>query len=58
MGVHEYKLNETTYKKQAMQAAKELGYSGSVIKQLREAKTDVELSRIMRMARMRSFRDK
>ena len=58
MGAHEYKLDETTYKKKAIKAARELGYSGTVIKQLKEAKTDVELTRIMKTARMRSFRDK
>ena len=51
-------LDKTTYKKQAIKAARELGYSGTVIKQLREAKTDVELGRIMKTARVRSFRDK
>ena len=58
MGIHEYKLDETTYNNKAIQAARELGYSGTVIKQLKEAKTDVELSRILKTARVRSFKDK
>lgn len=58
MGVHEYKLDETTYKNKAIKAARELGYSGTVIKQLKEAKTDIELSRILKTARVRSFKDK
>lgn len=53
-----YSLDQTTSKKKAIQAARELGYSGTVIKQLREAKTDVEITRITKTARVRSFKDK
>lgn len=39
------------YKKQALQAAKDLGYSKTVQNEIREAKTEAEIERIMVTAR-------
>ena len=46
------------YKKQAIQAAKELYYDKEVIARLENAKTDADVSRIMVKARKDSYCDK
>ena len=46
------------YKKQAIQAARDLYYDEEVIARLKNAKTDAEVSRIMVKARKDSYRDK
>ena len=45
------------YKKFATKAAKDLGYPKSVIKEIKDAKSDEEISRIMKIARERAFDD-
>lgn len=45
------------YKRFAIRAAKELGYSDEVIDSLNSSKNDHEISRIMKTARERSFVD-
>lgn len=42
-----------TYRQEAIKAAKELYYGKEIIKQLKAAKNDNEISRIMRTARER-----
>ena len=41
------------YRKDALKAAKDLGYGEEVIQQIKNAKTDDEISRIMASARMK-----
>lgn len=41
------------YKKEALEAARDLRYSREVINKIREAKSDNEISRIMKSARER-----
>ena len=41
------------YKKEALEAARDLCYSREVINKIREAKSDNEISRIMKSARER-----
>lgn len=48
-------LKGTTYKTQAMKAAKELHYSPDVVKQIENAKNDREITRIMKTARKRGM---
>lgn len=43
--------NFTHYKKQAIQAAKDLHYGKAVVKKLESAKSDIEIERIMATAR-------
>lgn len=45
----------TTDKKKTIKAAKDLGYSRTVIRQLEDAETDEEIARIMGTARKRSL---
>lgn len=42
-------------KNNAIHAAQDLGYGDEVIKKLRQAKTDGEIGRIMRKARLEKF---
>lgn len=42
---------EYKYKRQAISAARDLGYSDEVISQLRKATCEAQIERIMRMAR-------
>lgn len=42
-------------KNNAIHAAQDLGYGDEVVKKLRQAKTDVEIVRIMRKARLEKF---
>lgn len=44
------------YKSQAMRAAMELNYDEKFIKELRDAKTEGEIERIMRKARHERFK--
>lgn len=46
-------LMNITYRPEAIKAAKELYYGKEIIKQLKAAKNDNEISRIMRTARER-----
>lgn len=48
-------LKGTTYKMQAMKAAKDLHYGPDVIKQIKNAKNDREITRIMKTARKRGM---
>ncbi len=43
------------YKDQALRAAKDLGYDEEVIKDIHNAKSDLEIDRIMRNARLEKF---
>lgn len=43
--------DEVTYKKQALKAAKELYYGQTVIRKIKKAETDREITRIMVTAR-------
>lgn len=45
------------YKMFAIKAAKDLGYPKSVIQEIKDAKSDEEISRIMKIARERAFDD-
>lgn len=44
-------MSKVDYKKTALKAAKELNYGQAVINEVRAAKSDQEISRIMRNAR-------
>lgn len=48
-------LKGTTYKTQAMKAAKDLHYGPDVIEQIENAKNDREITRIMKTARKRGM---
>lgn len=48
-------LSGTSYKKHAIKAAKNLLYGTDVIESLENAKTDAEITRIMKTARKRSL---
>ena len=52
-----YKSSIETIRHEAMQAAKELGYSKERIEDLRTAKNDREIDRIMVQARHERFKD-
>lgn len=47
------KMLSNQYKKEALEAARDLCYSREVINKIREAKSDNEISRIMKSARER-----
>lgn len=49
--------NPADYKHQALQAAKELRYPASVIRDVEKAKTDEEIRRIMKNARLKDWED-
>ena len=44
------------YRNYALTAAKDLGYGADVLKDIRSAKTDEEIDKIMCAARMRKFK--
>lgn len=44
-----------TFRRQAINAAKDFHYGKDVIKQLKEAKSDAEIDRIMKTARHEKF---
>lgn len=48
-------IYEQPYKKQALTAAKELGYDERFIERIKKAKTEVEIERIMVTARKEKF---
>ena len=50
-------IQGTTYKSHALKAARELHYGFDVMAQIENAKTDAEITRIMKTARKRSFKD-
>lgn len=54
-GIKYNELSDKRYKKFALKAAKELGYSDEVIERIKNAESDFEVSRIMTTARKRSL---
>lgn len=51
------KREQMSYKDQAVEAAKDLGYGAAVIDRIKNAKTDLEISRIMTSARKNNLDD-
>lgn len=51
----EYVPSEEEYKKQAIRAAKELKYSPGVIQKIERAKSDAEITRILKNARLKEW---
>lgn len=51
------KREQMSYKDQAIEAAKDLGYGATVIDRIKNAKTDFEISRIMTSARKNNLDD-
>ena len=50
-----YIHNDADYKKNAIQAAKELKYPPSVIQKIERAESDAEITRILKNARLKEW---